>query len=89
MLGSDPTLPVLHALSRPLFIARYAILSPYANGNTTENYRGRSQFSQMVVVDLNDFTVEGVSIVDLAATSRQQVTTADSISVFVVLPADR
>lgn len=51
---------------------RYAILSPYANGNTTGNYRSRSQFSQMVAVDLNDFTVEGVSVVDLAATSRQQ-----------------
>lgn len=52
--------------------ARYAILSPYANGNTTGNYRGRSQFSQMVAVDLSDFTVAGVSVVDLAATSRQQ-----------------
>lgn len=26
----------------------------------------------MVVVDLNEFTVDGVSVVDLAATSRQQ-----------------
>lgn len=53
--------------------SRYAILSPYTNGNTTGNYRGRSQFSQMVVIDLTEFSVDGVSVVDLAATSRQQV----------------
>ena len=53
-------------------VGRYAILSPYANGKTEDNYRRRSQFSQMVAVDLSDFTVEGVSVVDLAATSRQQ-----------------
>lgn len=56
-----------------LFVQRYAILSPYANGNTEGNYRSRPQFSQMVAVDLNDFTIDGVSVVDLAATSRQQV----------------
>ncbi|CAB1112000.1 unnamed protein product [Ectocarpus sp. CCAP 1310/34] len=68
---------------------RYAILSPYANGNTTGNYRGRSQFSQMVAVDLTDFTVEGVSVVDLAATSRQQASKlkrrANSGAVWMVL----
>lgn len=51
---------------------RYAILSPYSNGNTTGNHRGRSQFGQMVAVDLQDFTAESVSVVDLAYTRRQQ-----------------
>lgn len=76
LVGDPPSLPPPPSCSSSLLVVgRYAILSPYANGNTTGNYRSRSQFSQMVAVDLNDFTVGGVSVVDLAATSRQQVTT--------------
>ncbi|CAM9457378.1 unnamed protein product [Ascophyllum nodosum] len=52
---------------------RYAVLSPYANGNTTGNYHSRSQFGHLVAVDLQDFTEKGVKVVDLAGTSRQQV----------------
>lgn len=65
---------------------RYAVLSPYANGNTTHNFRGRSQSSEIVFVDLNDFTAAGVHVVDLAVTSRQQVRDDSIYYSYLIIP---
>ena len=51
----------------------YAFFVPYQNGRSDINNRGRSQFSKVVRVDLNDFSADSVIWVDVAKAYRKNV----------------
>jgi len=51
----------------------YAFFVPYQNGRSDVNDRGRSQFSKVVRVDLNDFSPNSVIYVDVSTAYRKNL----------------
>jgi hypothetical protein len=69
-LSGNGTFPERSGYHGAFSHGKFLVLSPHANGAVADNYRSRPFSSLAAVIDLNDFTLTGVSIVDLAAAKR-------------------
>ena len=49
----------------------YGYLVPYRNGEVSNNSKGRSQFSLVTRIDLNDFSATGVTFLDVSSVPRK------------------